>query len=183
MDRDAIRRVQRELEDQARERFPAGVVRGIALLQYGEAPVIEPGELLVRVFLEAPAEPETYEQAIDAFMYTHKAAIKEFRSNVAGQLQDATQIEFAFEETGGPEAARTMMRFGRGEERAAFELTPVMARFGPVDLETLDALITAGIATSRAEALSWALDRIRARPAFAQLGEPGRDIESLKTEF
>jgi hypothetical protein len=42
-----------------------------------------------------------------------------------------------------------------------------MARFGAGDLETLDALITAGIAASRAEALSWALDRIRARPAYA----------------
>jgi hypothetical protein len=183
MDRDAIRRIQRELEGQARELFPAGVVRGVAVLQYGEAPVIEPGQSLVRVFLEAPGAPEELEQAMDAFMYAHKAAIKEFRSYVAGQLPEATQLEFGFDETGGPGAARTMMRFGRAEECASFELTPVMARFGPTDLETLDALITAGIAASRAEVLSWALDRIRARPAYARLGEPGRDIERLKTEF
>lgn len=63
------------------------------------------------------------------------------------------------------------------------ELTPVMARLGRVDLETLDALITAGIASSRAEAVRWALARIRERPAYAQLRERAREIERLKTEF
>jgi len=63
------------------------------------------------------------------------------------------------------------------------ELTPVMARLGPADLETLDALITAGIAASRAEAVRWALARIRERPAYAQLRERAREIERLKTEF
>ena len=62
-------------------------------------------------------------------------------------------------------------------------LTPVMARLGPVDLETLDALITAGIAPSRAEAVRWVLARIRERPAYAQLRERAREIERLKTEF
>jgi Arc/MetJ-type ribon-helix-helix transcriptional regulator len=52
-----------------------------------------------------------------------------------------------------------------------------------VDLETLDALITAGIAASRAEAVRWALARIRERPAYAQLRERAREIERLKTEF
>jgi hypothetical protein len=130
MDQDAIRRIQRELEDQARELFPAGVVRGVAILQYGEAGVIEPGESLVRVLLEAPGGPAQLDQAMDAFMCAHRAAIKEFRTRAARQLPEATQMEFAFDETGGPDAARTTMRFGRAEERASFELTPVMARFG-----------------------------------------------------
>jgi Arc/MetJ-type ribon-helix-helix transcriptional regulator len=63
------------------------------------------------------------------------------------------------------------------------DLTPVMARLGRVDPETLDALITAGIAASRAEAVRWALARIRERPAYAQLRERAREIEKLKTEF
>src|SRR5450759_4143771 len=46
-----------------------------------------------------------------------------------------------------------------------------MARLGPVDLETLDALITAGIATNRADAVRWALAHIRERPAYGQLRE------------
>ena len=63
------------------------------------------------------------------------------------------------------------------------ELTPVMARLGPADLETVDTLITAGIAANRADAVRWALARIRARPAYAQLRERTREIERLKTEF
>ncbi len=42
------------------------------------------------------------------------------------------------------------------------------ARLGPVGLETLDTLIMAGIAATRAEAIRWALDRIRERPAYEQ---------------
>jgi hypothetical protein len=79
------------------------------------------------------------------------------------------------------------------------ELTPVMARLGPVDpwtrgpvdpwtrgpvdLETLDALIAAGIVASRAEAIRWALARIRERPAYAQLRARAYEIGRLKAEF
>ena len=57
------------------------------------------------------------------------------------------------------------------------------ARLGPVDLETLDALITAGIAANRAQAVRWALARIRERPAYAQPCERAREIEELKSQF
>ena len=42
---------------------------------------------------------------------------------------------------------------------------------------------TAGIAASRAEAIRWALARIRARPAYARLREGSHDVERLETEF
>jgi hypothetical protein len=58
-----------------------------------------------------------------------------------------------------------------------------MARLGPVDLETLDALITAGIAGNRADAVRWALARIRERPAYEQLRAKAREIEELKAQF
>jgi len=56
-------------------------------------------------------------------------------------------------------------------------------RLGAVDLETLDALITRGIAGSREEAVRWALARILERPAYARLRERAREIDRLKTEF
>ena len=62
-------------------------------------------------------------------------------------------------------------------------LTPVMARLGRADLETLDTLITAGIAPSRAEAVRWALARIRERPAYAKLRERTRELDELKSQF
>ena len=70
---------------------------------------------------------------------------------------------------------------GLGGEAAGF--TPVMARLGAEDLETVDTLITAGIASSRAEAVRWALARIRERPAYEQLRARTREIDELKTQF
>ena len=79
-----------------------------------------------------------------------------------------------------------MNRQGRSLEARALaggELTPVMARLGPTDLETLDTLITAGIASNRADAVRWALARIRERPAYAQLQAKAREIDELKQQF
>jgi Arc/MetJ-type ribon-helix-helix transcriptional regulator len=62
-------------------------------------------------------------------------------------------------------------------------VTPVMVRLRREDLETLDTLITAGIASSRAEAVRWALARIRERPAFEQLRARSGEIEALRSQF
>jgi Arc/MetJ-type ribon-helix-helix transcriptional regulator len=61
--------------------------------------------------------------------------------------------------------------------------TPVMVRLKAADLETVDTLITAGIASSRAEAIRWALARIRKRPAYERLRNCAREIETLKAKF
>ena len=63
------------------------------------------------------------------------------------------------------------------------ELTAVMTRLGPADLATVDTLITAGIANSRAEVLRWAVGRIREHPAYAQLQERVHEIDELKAQF
>jgi hypothetical protein len=49
-----------------------------------------------------------------------------------------------------------------------------------VNGETLDTLITAGIAGNRAEAVRWALARIRERPAYEKLRARAQEIEELK---
>jgi Arc/MetJ-type ribon-helix-helix transcriptional regulator len=61
--------------------------------------------------------------------------------------------------------------------------TPVMIRLTAAELETVDTLIAAGIASSRAEAVRWALARIRERPAYERLRSRALDIEMLKAEF
>jgi hypothetical protein len=187
MDRMALDRLEEQIDEEVKKRFPGGAVQRVAVLQYGDDPVIEPGELLVRVTLEAAEGREGQEQALDAFKNAHGPAIKEFRRDLAVQLPEAGRLEFrAGDDTGaGPRMVLGGRPRGSLEGRAAEggDLTPVMARLGPVDLETLDALITAGIAASRAEAVRWALARIRERPAYAQLRERAREIERLKTEF
>lgn len=184
MEQTAIDLLERQIDEEVSKRFP-GAVQRVAVLQYGDDPVIEPGGLLVRVILAAGEGREAEHQALKAFENAHGPAIKQFRKDLSAQLPEAGQLEFR---TSGDDHGPRMVLGGgsRGslEARAeSGELTPVMARLGPADLETLDALITAGIAASRAEAVRWALARIRERPAYAQLRERAREIERLKTEF
>ena len=54
---------------------------------------------------------------------------------------------------------------------------------GPLRPETLDTLMMAGIADTRAEAIGWALARIRERPAYERLHERIREIDQLRNEF
>ena len=55
-----IDRIQRMIDDEATERFPAGAVPGLVLLRDGDHPVIEPGELYLQVILgqDGPGRPE-----------------------------------------------------------------------------------------------------------------------------
>jgi hypothetical protein len=187
MERAALDHLEQQISEEVNKRFP-GVMERVEVLQYGDDPVIEPGELLVRLILPAGEGEEAQEQALQAFEHEHGPAVKQFRHDLYAQLPEAGRLEFrAGGDTGhGPRIVLGGGRRGSLETRAAeggAELTPVMARLGAVDLETLDALITAGIASSRAEAVRWALARIRERPAYAQLRERAREIERLKTEF
>ncbi|MGI8448904.1 MAG: hypothetical protein ACR2MP_17345 [Streptosporangiaceae bacterium] len=184
MDQAVIGQLEQHIDDEVKKRFPSAVQR-VAVLQYGDDPVIEPGELLVRVILNAAEGREAQQQALQALENAHGPAIKQFRNDLSAQLPEAGRLEFRTSgDTDGPRLVLGGRTRGSLEARAeGGELTPVMARLGPVDLETLDALITAGIAASRAEAVRWALARIRERPAYAQLRERAREIERLKSEF
>ena len=61
--------------------------------------------------------------------------------------------------------------------------TPVMVRLPGAELETVDTLIAAGVASSRADAIRWALARIRARPAYEQLRRHALEIQRLQAGF
>jgi hypothetical protein len=80
MDRAVFDRIEREIDDEVRARFPGDVIKQAVLLHYGDDPEIEPGELWVRVFLRAD-RPEDYEQILRAFDCDHQAAIEEFLSS------------------------------------------------------------------------------------------------------
>jgi hypothetical protein len=186
MERAELDQLEQRVSEEVSTRFP-GVTQRVEVLQYGDEPVIEPGELLVRVILEAGEGRDAQEQALKDFEHAHGAAVKQFRKDLSAQLPEAGRLEFraAGDSGDGPRMVLGGKPRGSLEDRALAggELTPVMARLGPADLETLDALITAGIAGSRAEAVRWALARIRDRPAYTQLRERAREIERLKTEF
>src|SRR5579872_6931885 len=85
MDRAGLGEIEREINAEARERFPGGAVRQVMLLQYGDDPEIEPGDLWVRVLLEADG-PGDYERAVEAFQHDHEAAMEEFAGHLARTL-------------------------------------------------------------------------------------------------
>jgi hypothetical protein len=171
MDQVTKERVQRELKEEAGKLLP-GEVREVAVLEYGDDPMVEPGEVMVRVLTaEHRDEPPTQE------------AMKQFRHEVAQRLPEVRRLEVKSDLTDGKQK-RFLARMDSEKDRPADgEFTPVMVRLRAPELEIVDTLINAGIAPNRAEAVRWALTRISERPAYAQLRERTREIERLKTEF
>ena len=180
LDRAALDQLQRRLEDQVREHFPDGGVRRVALLQHGDDPAVEPGGLLARVFIEEAEEAPSHQ----AWHRDHETMIGELQRELEENLPGASHLEFWFGENG--RQGKVRHRLGPppddpvGSEQ---ELTPAHIGLGPADLETLDALITAGTAASRGEAVGWVLAHIRERPAYARLSERARELDELKAHF
>jgi hypothetical protein len=192
MDSAELNHLQEQVAQLARTRFPGDAVQQVTLLQYGDDPEVEPGELLVRVVIEPPNGQRPDGTDADAlivqeFDHAHNQAIQGFRQDLRSVPQVA-QVEFVLPGDGYPASQmgpRTRISQAQLDtlEHPDAPLVPMMARLGPADLETVDTLITAGVATSRAEAVRWALARIRERPAYAKLREHARQIEQLKQEF
>ena len=169
-------RIQRMIDAEAAERFPLGAVPRLVLLRYGDHPVIEPRELYLLVI------PGQDGATRDAWMAEHSGRLEDFRAQRLPEVKGFMVTTGARDSAGLP-PTRIMQMDGISlldpeEDEIARGLTQVPgALLGPVDLATLDTLITAGIAASRAEGARWALARIREQPAYAQLsgraGEPG----------
>ena len=187
MEQAALDQLQQLIEDEVKTRFPGGPVERVKVLQYGDDPVVEPGELAVRVFLAGPedAAEEEREQVLQDFHRSFKKELHSFREELSQKLPEARRLEFSVgENRHGPHIM--LNRGPRSLEARALaggDLTPVMARLSPMDLETLDTLITAGIASNRADAVRWALARIRERPAYERLRERATELEELKAQF
>jgi hypothetical protein len=199
MEQAKVESARRRVQDAARECFPDGAVQEVALLQYGDDPRVEPGQLVVRVLLPAEAagvddsagtgasagagEPAGFSRdPFDAFKQAHPGALEGFHDVLSRELPEVDFLEVTVD--AGPERKGVMrLRLGPSPADRPGDLTPVMARLGPTDLQTLDTLITTGIAANRADAVRWALARIRERSAYAELRERARQIEELKTQF
>lgn len=168
------------IEREVRERFPDGALEGVAVLQYGDDPAVEPGQIVIQVEL-GPSEPDGDEDPVDAFHRANRNAIQQLQRDIPQRWPQANRFKLLSSQ--GKDRKRAMMLRMPGPDEAKNELTPVMARLGPADLETLDTLITAGFAANRAEAVRWALARIRERPAYAELRERAKEIANLRSQF
>jgi hypothetical protein len=194
MERAALDALQSKLEEQVKEHFPDGGVQRVVLLQHGDDPQVEPGGLWVRVFVKVagivPPDHEGSQARIvarAAWRDAHEAMLKELQREFAQVLPAARMLEFKFiTEDGIVLRGSDTKRIGGSAADLAErqrDLTPVMARLGPVDLWTLDTLVTAGIAANRAEAVRWILARIRERPGYQKLGVRARELDDLKAQF
>jgi hypothetical protein len=138
---------------------------------------------------DGPADregPGSRKQALDAWQEAHEAMLTELQREFAEHLPGARLLEFVLDDSAPGRKPKITWRIGGSAADLAErqrDLTPVMARLGPVDLWTLDTLITAGIATNRADALRWVLARIRERPAYAKLRERAQELDELKAQF
>jgi Arc/MetJ-type ribon-helix-helix transcriptional regulator len=182
MDRDVLDVIEREIDQEVRGRFPGSAVRQAVLLQYGDDPRIEPGDLWVRVLLDADGPEDDWGPALFAFQQANEAAIGQFRGYLAAKLREIMAVEYTFSNnvvfwhTGGMPVAQRLSDISEWEHG---EATFVLAWLGPAGLETVDTLIVAGIAATRAEAIRWAVDRVREQPAYRRLGELRGDAEVM----
>jgi hypothetical protein len=89
----AIERLEQQLGEEVVKRFPGSAVQRATVLQYGDEPMIEPGELLVRLILEAPEGQKGQEQALHAFEEGHEEAFKQFRKDLSAALPNVWRLE------------------------------------------------------------------------------------------
>jgi hypothetical protein len=175
------------VEKHLRSVFPDGAISRVQVLEYGDDPAVEPGDVAVRVFLSRPEGEEADEDIVGSFERANRERLRKLNDELPRAI---AWVEFQADSPGGAEKPRRhVLKIGRGGraakplDEASEELTPVMTRLGPADLATVDTLITAGIAGSRAEVLRWAVGRIRENPAYAQIQDRVREISELKARF
>ncbi len=184
MEQAELDRIRQQFAEEVRRHLPGAAIERTEVLQHGDDPEVEPGQLLARVVVAAPSEEEERKRVFDELHAAHHEAFHELR-NALDKLPVRVMLQVI---AGGAPAEDRKGPFiqllhARGGEGPAPGFTPVMARLGADDLETLDTLISAGVASSRAEAVRWALARIRERPAYEQLRARTREIEELKSQF
>ena len=170
------------IKQEVTSHFPEGAVRDVAVVEYGDDPAVEPGQVGVQLTIESPGGMEADGQFLDFFKSTYREAFARLRHDLAQDFPQARRIEII----SGTDPRNRFVTQPQAEEPAstsAGEFTPVTARLAATDLETLDTLITVGVANNRSQAIRWLIGRVRERPAYASLRERAIEIEQLKSQL
>ena len=175
------------IEQQVRQAFPESAIARVQILQDGDDPEVEPGQAAVRVFFNWPGQAEGGQaspKTVHRFVTAHAAALgvlSDQLPRVIGWAEFRPEGEARPARAGG--LSYRIANRGRPSPRdEAEDRTPVMVRLGAADLATVDTLITAGIVTSRAEGLRWALSRLREHPAHAHLQQQAGENDDPATQ-
>jgi hypothetical protein len=98
MDQAEAARLEERINREVTARFPAGSVRRATLVLDADDPALEPEELLVRVFVDAPgqsgADPR---QLLDDWARTHEVGMRRLRRELSLRLPPARLLEFTVE--------------------------------------------------------------------------------------
>ena len=81
MEQDEKERLERGAEAELNRRCGDGTVQKVEVLQYGDDPVIEPGQAMVRVILTPTGED--LDTTLHAFEKAHSGAIENLRKTIA----------------------------------------------------------------------------------------------------
>jgi hypothetical protein len=98
MDHSEASRIERVINRELGERFPDGAALRAVLLQHDDDSAIEPGQLMVRVFIPAPGERAEYEQTLAAFQDAHGTRLATLRRDLSARLPEARLLEFTFDD-------------------------------------------------------------------------------------
>ena len=185
---------RKQFEAELREQI-AALIPQEALLQVGfvwqiagtpESEALSPNMVDVRLIPRGPEEynqyaaevpgtgkvpEEVYNGVVTAFWRKYETVMVQLAKDIKGRIPERLRFSAAY---GG---------FTNGYIIVDPPLTPVMARLDRTDLETLDALIAAGCAPNRADAIRWALARVRERPAYQKVVERVRELQELRSQL
>jgi Peptidase family S41/N-terminal domain of Peptidase_S41 in eukaryotic IRBP len=100
--------IERVINHSMKERFSLGTAERAVLLEHGDDPAIEPGQLMVRVFVPAPDEPGEAGPALAAWQEANQAGMDTMRRELSLRLPSARLLEFTVSGA-GPEAPRITM--------------------------------------------------------------------------
>ena len=92
--------IERVINHSMKERFSLETAERAVLLEYGDDPAVEPGQLMVRVFVPAPDEPADYEQALASWQEANQAGMDTLRRELSLRLPSARLLEFTFDDPG-----------------------------------------------------------------------------------
>ena len=172
--------------------FPEGTFAWVDVLGYGDDPAVEPGDTAVRVFIDQADRPEEDRDSkgtIDDFAAANEEGIGRLHED--GLLSSIAWVGFVpdsprarvkpYDQSFG--MTRTFLGKRPDVMDGAREGTHVGTWLGPADLATVDALIMAGVGSSRSEVIRWALGRIRENPVYTQLQERVRQTGELRDQL
>ena len=131
------------IEQEIRGRFPEGTLDSVRVLQYGDDPAVEPGQVIVQLTV---AEAEGDEEPLDAFHQANRDAIQQLQRDIPERWPQANRFKIVSSRESEGRKRLMMLRVPTPDEPKDGDLTPVMARLGPADL---------GGSCSRSHARPW----------------------------